>query len=367
MDKFDTSDSGCHYAGLVPAFKPQKLVPTVDVRRLDSLTRFAVLATAMAMQDAGLTGRIKPERVGLFVALTRGPVATQEAFLASLDRDGIAGLSARYFPSMVLSTLSGQIAQACRIQGSNFTFVDGAGAGLVALIQARQYLVLHPELDAIVVVAADELAQYSYRMFDRLGRLATGAEVPAIYSKTGSGLVLGEGAVAMVVERADSVSSRKTVPYGRIAGAAQGCEGKASERLEPSGERLEEVARQAISEGGRDVDLVYGMGRGVATHDMREAQALNRLLRGKNAVMSCLNGQLGLAEASSGLFAASAALLGLRHGEAYPAGGVEDAVEDLPLVRGAVRENDYRNALVLCSTESGNNFSVVFSNEQDRQ
>lgn len=363
IDRFDTAGLGCKYGGLVPEFKPRNLIPTVDVRRFDSLTRYAVLATAMAMQDAGLAGRAQPERVGLFVALTRGPVATQEAFFESLHRDGVAGLSARHFPSMVLSTLSGQIAQACRIKGASFTFVDGAGAGLVALIQAREYLSRHPELDAIVVVAADELAPHSYRMFDRLGRLASGAEAPSIYSQEGSGLILGEGSVAMVVEREDSVSRRNANAYGGLVGAAQGCEGKASENIDPRGDRLEAVARQAMAEAAKDIDLVYGQGRGVATHDMREARVLSRLLNGNTSALSCLNGQLGLAEAASGLFAASAALLGLRHGEAYPASGVEGAVSELPLVRGKVLEGDYRNALVLGSTESGNNFSVVFSNE----
>jgi len=365
IDRFDSAMFTCRHAGLVGEFSPRKLAPSVDVRRMDNLTRFAVIATAMALKDAGLTRCLKAERIGLHVALARGPVVSQQAFLDSLARDGVAGLSAKHFPSMVLSTVSGQIAQACQIKGANFTFVDGAGAGLQALAHGCDYLALHPELDALVVIAADELGPLFYRVFDCLGLLAADAEAPALYAADGPGLVLGEGAAAMVLERADAAAARGGRPYGRISGVALGGEGRADEQLDAQGCRLEALARQAMHEAGGLADVVYGMARGVARHDLREANALKRLLADHAVPLVCLNGQLGLAEASSGLFAACAALLSLRHGEAYPSLHAERAPAEMPLLREAPLAGDYRRALVLGSSECGNSAALMFSALQE--
>lgn len=361
IERFNTAGLGCRHAGLVEQFSPRRLAPTVDTRRMDNLTRFAVITTAMAMDDAGLMGRVSPERIGLHVALTRGPVATQEAFLDSLARNGVEGLSAKYFPSMVLSTLSGQIAQACRIKGASFSFVDGAGAGLWALAHAHHYLGLHPELDAIVVVAADELGSLFYQLYDRLGLLALDSEAPAIYSPQGSGLVLGEGAAALVVERAEHALNRNAEVYGRIVTTALGCDSGTNGCKAPNGARLESLARQALRANDEQVDLIYGLGRGVAQYDMCEVQALSPLLNEKAAKLCCLNGQIGLAEAASGLFAAGAALLSMHHGEAYPALCTAEAPPTLPLVRDQIHHGDFHHALVLGSTDLGNSTVVAFS------
>ncbi|SIT43185.1 putative Beta-ketoacyl synthase [Paraburkholderia ribeironis] len=361
INRFDTAGLSCHHAGLVAEFSPRKLVPTVDVRRMDNFTRFAIVATAMALEDAGLAGRFKPERVGLHVAMARGPVTTQQAFQEHLADDGIAGLSARYFPSMVLSTVSGQIAQACQIKGASFTFVEGASAGLQALAHGRDYLALHPELDALIVVAVDEVGPLFYRTFDYLGLLADGADAPAIYAPDGAGVIPGEGAVAIVLERADFAGDRGAKPYGRIDGIAFASEGCVEERLDQQGRGLEAAAREAIGQAGAMPDVVYGMARGVALHDMREANAVRRLL-GESAVpLACLNGQLGFAEAASGLFAASAALLSLRHGEAYPSLHAERAAADLPVLHDTPRNGTYRRSLVLASNDCGNSAAMMLS------
>jgi len=361
IERFDVAGLTCRHAGLVPEFVPRKLVPTIDVRRMDMFTRFAVVATALAIKDAGLLDRLKPERIGLHVAMTRGPVTTQHAFQESLVRDGIAGLSAKHFPSMVLSSVAGQIGQACRIKGASFTFVEGAGVGLQVLAHARHYLALHPELDALVVVGIDEVGALSQRTLDYLGLLASSNHSSQVYAAQGAGLVPGEGAAAIVLERETHAAARRATPYARIDGTALVNEARVDGALDQHGYALEAVARQAIGHAAAFPDVVYGMARGAAQHDRREARALGRLLEGRAASLVCLTGQLGQADAAGGLLAVSAALLGLRHGEAYPSRCAADAPEHLPLLHTATRTGQYRRALVLGSSECGNNAALTFS------
>jgi len=367
IDRFDCGVVGGCHAGLLKGFQPRKLAPTVDTRRMDRLTQYAVVATSLALRDADPRGRLEPSRLGLTVALTRGPVSTQERFLESLYQDGIERMSAKYFPSMVLSTLSGEIAQACRIKGANLTIVDGRTAGLRGLLVARDYLRQNEELDALVVVAADEIGALFFRLFERLGMVAdTGVHGvwPRPYDQDAGGVVLGEGAVALVLERKAHAQARGAQAYAQISGCGMTADAEPECALEPQGHGLEQAARLALEEanlGVDAVDAVYGHGCGDPQYDRRELQALARLLEGRAVPMGCVVGHLGLAEASCGLFSVAAALLGMRNGEVYPivTGGT---LPDTPaFAGGGIREGHYRHALVLGSTEHGGNASVVLS------
>jgi 3-oxoacyl-[acyl-carrier-protein] synthase II len=354
-------------AALIEDLPARKLAPAADTRRMDALTRFAVVATTLAMKDAGLAGRVAPERIGLFVAMSNGPTMSAQIFAEELERADIAGLGAKFFPPIVMSILGGQIGIACQLRGASFTVVDGIGAGLQALAHAHDVLQLHDELDAIVVVAADEVAPATYRCLHTLNALAPdGRGSP--YDPTGPGFVPGEGSVALVIEKSAALTARGGRQYGRIAGVAFAGEPRADEALDTTGAVLADAATRALAaDGGALPDLVYGLARGAAAHDRREANALHQVLGSHQPAISNLQGQLGLADASSGLYAAAAALLGLRHGEAYPArpvpGDTAREPDDLRLVRDAVRNGDFRRALVLGSSEHGNSAAVLFTHE----
>ena len=80
------------------------------------------------------------ERVGVVLGLTRGPVAAQERFRDKFDRNGPGGLGPQDFPPMVVSTITGQVAEAFQLRGMNSTLVDGTTAGLHALCHAVEVL-----------------------------------------------------------------------------------------------------------------------------------------------------------------------------------------------------------------------------------
>lgn len=369
IDRFDHGDGrGCH-AGLLKGFQPRKLAPTVDTRRMDRLTQYAVVATSLALRDADPRNRFEPTRLGLTVALTRGPVSTQERFLESLYRDGIERMSAKHFPSMVLSTLSGEIAQACRIKGATLTLVDGRTAGLRGLLAACDYLRQSDELDALIVVAADEIGSLFFRLFERLDMVAdtrVHGSRPRPYDPDAGGAILGEGAVALVLERKASARARNARAYAQVSGSGMTADAWPECGLEPQGRWLEQAVRLALAEAKLDldaIDAVYGHGCGEPRYDSRELQTLGRLLENRAIPVGCVVGHLGLAEASCGLFTVAAALLGMRHGEVYPVvtGGVLPAAP--AFARDEARTGHYRHTLVLGSTEHGNNASVVLSRD----
>ncbi len=365
IDRFDTSAFPSKLAALVDGFNARKLAPTLDVRRSDLLTRHAMVAAGLAFQDSKLDLRTaNPDRMGLVMGLTYGSITVQDDFQKSLVNDGIEKMSAKYFPSMVLSTIGGQVSQAFKLKGVNNTVVDGITSGLTALVHAYDLLRNDPEQDAIAVVAADEVGSLFYDVFHRRGWLAKDSDGALLnpYGH-GHGYIVGEGGGALILERASQARRRGAKPLARIAGVGATADSFAYRDLNPNATYLVHAIQSALTEAqttADKIDWLIGHGRGTAQHDQREIAAWREVFGTALPPVSCLSGNVGVIPAASGIFSVAAALLGMQHGQAYPLTSVDDSLpSNVPFITGAVRPGNYQRVLVAGSTEHGNNHAIL--------
>ena len=361
IQRFDTSLCGAKRAALIENLDPRRLLPTLELRRLDRVMQYATLAAAQALARAGL--RPHSDRIGIIVATCRGAAGSFEKYLESVRGQAWQQASAVHFPNLVMSATGGHVSRVLGLRGAASTVTEGVSGGLHALIHGYEVLRQSPELDAMVVVAADEICPMYFRLFDQMGVLAGGTEGGMkLYQEPGSGMVLGEGAVALVLERKNKVRQRGGKLLAEVQGYGLSADSAGYQRMETEGKWLSAAVNGALQEaGGGGVDVVYGHGRGIGTYDHREVRAVGRVIGGKGVPLGCVMGNTGVAEASSGLFSVVAAVQGMQAGEVYPVIGGEGEVEGVSVVRGGVRAGQYRRALVAGSTESGNNAALVLA------
>jgi 3-oxoacyl-[acyl-carrier-protein] synthase II len=363
LDRFPLDGCRARHAALVRDFKPRKVLPTLNLRRVDRVTEFAVVAAGLALKHAGLWPVPEAaDRIGLIVGTTRGAAASYEKYLDSVRDANWSGASAVYFPNLVMCSIGGQVSGALGLKGIASTLVDGVASGLHALVHGFEMLRRNDSQNAVVIVAADEVTPLFFHMLNELGWLAPSDSAEGFwpYDPDAQGMVLGEGAVALVIERSRAARGRGATGIARIAGT--GLAADADSASDPEGRGLQRAAEEALADSGLSPDtpdLVYGHGRGLPAYDASEAAALARLLRGRDVPTCCVNGHLGVAEAASGLFSVVAAVLGLAHGEAYPLARPPADDGRLPWVCGAVRTGDFRTALVAGGTGQGNNAALV--------
>jgi 3-oxoacyl-[acyl-carrier-protein] synthase II len=369
IERFPTQEDGARCAGLVRDFAPHRVLPTLDMRRMDRVMQYAVAAVHEALTDAQLSATgsergVASERIGLVVGTTRGAWSSFERYIESVRGARWDRASPIYFPNLVMSSIGGQVSRALGLRGAASTIIDGTGAGLMALIEAADLLRNDDTQDAIAVVASDELGELLVRLYNRLGLLATdgrGGERLQPYCGSASGMVLGEGAAAVIIEPLDRALARGARVYARLSGSALTFDG-ADYLSADDGEGLTRAMHLAIEEAGigpRQLDVVYGHGRGLPSYDAREVRAIARALDGHRAPMCCVLGSTGVAEASSGLFSVVAAALGMHHGEAYPIVGGGCPPSELDFVSGEVRRGSYHRALVASSTAAGHNAALI--------
>lgn len=89
VTSFDTTGFATRIAAEVRDFDPLKFIDKKEARRMDRFTQFAVAATKLAIEDAGLElSKINPERAGIFIGSGIGGIKTLEEQAAILREKG---------------------------------------------------------------------------------------------------------------------------------------------------------------------------------------------------------------------------------------------------------------------------------------
>ncbi len=190
---------GLRRAFLVKPFRPASLVPGLKIRRLDRLSAWALVASSLAIQDAGIDlSRVDRSRVAVVLATGFGCVELTEAFYQSAAANGWSGTDPSPFPEGLANAPASHVALFHGLRGPNITVGSKGFAGESALIQAAS-LLRHGQADLAVVVAGDTLTRPIYEWYETAGLLS-----PACYNSEplpeSGGFVPSEGIAALVVE-----------------------------------------------------------------------------------------------------------------------------------------------------------------------
>jgi len=186
------------------------------LRRSSAISRFAVTAGLRALSDAGL-GLDEPSaaRTALVFAISNGGVVYTKRFYHEIVQQGAAAASPLLFPETVFNAPASHLAALLGITGASYTLV-GDGAVAILALQMAENLMTNPKLDRCLVVGAEEadwLLCDAYRKW-RLLRAAPPIEP---FAPQPRGMILSEGAGAVVLAREGSLLLEKVHPGGSFA------------------------------------------------------------------------------------------------------------------------------------------------------
>jgi 3-oxoacyl-[acyl-carrier-protein] synthase II len=203
---------GLRRAFLVEPFQPAKIVPGVKTRRLDRLSAWALVASSLAIRDAGIDlSQVDRSRVAVFFSTGFGCVELTESFFRSAAANGWGGTDPITFPETLANSPASHVALFHGLRGPNITIGSKRFGGESALIQCAS-LLRHGQADLAIVLSGDTITQAVYEWYEASGLLSS-----ACYNEEpwgdGCGFVPSEGVAAVVLERADSRGART---YGHL-------------------------------------------------------------------------------------------------------------------------------------------------------
>jgi 3-oxoacyl-[acyl-carrier-protein] synthase II len=269
---------------------------------LDPLTRMALAASALALDDAGLTAvgtddrrntysipEIDRSRFGVVVGTGIGGLSTVEASHARHARGEKLRGALRYaLPMLIPNAVPAQIAIKYRLGGECKVIGTACAAGTMAIGDAFR-LIRDGELDAVLAGGADRLLSttdgYAFMGFDLLNTMSSRNDDPERacrpFDAGRDGFVMGDGAAMLVLEREDHARARGARVWARVLGYGTTCDAHSMMQLEPSGDAIVRCMERAIRSADvatSDVGYVNAHGTATRVNDPAECQAIRRVL-----------------------------------------------------------------------------------------
>ncbi len=238
-------------AARVAEIPARDVVGSPQLRRMDRMGRMAAVAGALALRHAGATPTLPwtPERVALGWATELAAVELATSFQERIRTRGPRQATPMTFPSLVQSAIPGYLSIIFGLRGPSVTHCQHEACGLEALAWGTHQL-RADRADAALVGVTEELGPVLV-----LARKLAGATAPP-----------GEGAVALVLERAEVAAARGAPALAVIAGDAAASCPLPSHRY-PSVDERPAVVQLALQRAGLQADVLaatWGRGRDLA-------------------------------------------------------------------------------------------------------
>jgi 3-oxoacyl-[acyl-carrier-protein] synthase II len=320
-------------------------------------SRFLIHAASEALERAGLAGRLPPpERLGVVVGTALGGI--DEARRALAPQGGVAALAGALYDGPTRN-----LARWLGARGPVLTVTQACASGATSLGLAAD-LLRAGRADVVLAGGGDVLCRFVQRGFNVLRSLTRDAVRP--FDRRRSGLLLGEGAALVVLERGDRPGAGP--PLGYVLGHASTADGAHITAPDPEGRGLELAVRAALAQAGvapSEIDLVSAHGTGTPANDRVETEVLKRVLgphAGRIPVNS-IKAHLGHTMGAAATLEAIMCLLAGRHGQVPPTLNYADPDPacDLDYVPGAARACRPRVSLSTSLGFGGCNAALVLS------
>ncbi|PYK27269.1 MAG: hypothetical protein DME59_05145 [Verrucomicrobia bacterium] len=297
------------------------------LRRASAISRFAAAAGLQALESAGLKLESQSaERIALIFAISNGGVIYTKRFYREIVTTGAQAASPLLFPETVFNAPASHLAAILGVTGATYTLVGDGAVGLAAIKMAEE-LMANETLDYCLVVGTEEIDWVlcdAYRRW-RLLRVAPPIEP---FNEHKRGMILGEGAGAIVLARDGVVTIERTHPGGYF-------------RRQVEAEKI--LKRIACDLGQTEIDFVVSSANGTFV-DQAESQALREL--GPNALIYTGKAALGESVGAAGLWQIILAAQALHSEELPPVLHADQSVR-LPLPLSRTPITNARRAIVL--------------------
>ena len=260
------------------------------VRKLDRCVQMAWLTALQAWEQSRMADVYRPERVGVMVGSSRGPLGKQ---IESIRREGARRVSPSLSADSTFGSLSGALAQSFKLKGPGAAISATCASGAFAIGLAAEQVLLG-KADAMLVGGTE--APLMPALLEQLraagvfGFHEEAGQTCRPFDVTRNGLVLGEGSAFLVLESAQAAAARGAAVLARLAGWSLSLDNSGRTGVSEDGAGLLQVMQDALQVAGvgpEKIDYINAHGTGTKLNDMAEANAVRTLCGDRTMTVPC--------------------------------------------------------------------------------
>ena len=324
----------------IPNYDPLHYFSHEELPCLDKFSQYAIIAAREAITSAGLEA-IDIHDSACIVGTGCGGKETDEETYQKLYKEGKNRAHPLTIPKGMPSAAAVQVSMQMGISGPVFSVASACASAAHAIAPALA-MIRSGLVDVATVIGTD--APFTYGLIKAWeGLRVLSPDTCRPFSKDRSGMVLGEGAGAVVLESLEHAQKRGADIYAELAGC--GMSADAGHITDPSAAGAAKAIKAALTDASinyADVDYVNAHGTGTKVNDVMETQALHQVFGGHAAqlMVSGTKSMHGHPLGAAGALELVAAVLAIKNGVVPPTANFTEAGEgcDLDYVPNQARE-----------------------------
>ncbi|PWW24946.1 3-oxoacyl-[acyl-carrier-protein] synthase II [Geodermatophilus normandii] len=355
------------------ASDPATQIDRVRARRLDRSQQVAVIAAEQAWAESGAADSgVAPERIAVVFGTGIGGALTLLGQDDVLEDKGPKRVSPFTIPMLMPNGPAAAVGLAVGARGGVHAPVSACASGAEAIRWGLD--LLRFDRADVVLVGGTEACVHPLPMagFAAMRAMSTRNDEPERasrpFDKGRDGFVLGEGAAALVLERAGSAAARGARVHARLAGAGATADGYDLVAPHPEGEGAARAIGAALRDAGlspTDIGHVNAHATSTPVGDTAEAAAIRSAV-GEHALVSATKSQTGHLLGAAGALESVFTILALREQVVPATANLEDpdddpAVQALDIVRREPRKASLSAAVNDSFGFGGHNIALVFT------
>ncbi|MGY1786420.1 beta-ketoacyl-[acyl-carrier-protein] synthase family protein [Geodermatophilus sp. SYSU D00698] len=355
------------------ATDPVQQLDRVRARRLDRSQQVAVIAAEQAWAESGAADAgVEPERIAVVFGTGIGGALTLLGQDDVLEEKGPKRVSPFTIPMLMPNGPAAAVGLAIGARGGVHAPVSACASGAEAIRWGLD--LLRFDRADVVLVGGAEAVVHPLPMagFAAMRAMSTRNDEPERasrpFDKGRDGFVLGEGAAALVLERAGLARARGARVHARLAGAGATADGYDLVAPHPEGEGAARAIGAALRDAGvdpADVGHVNAHATSTPVGDTAEAAAIRSAV-GDHALVTATKSQTGHLLGAAGALESVFTILALREQVVPATANLDDpdddaAVQALDIVRREPRQASLTAAVNDSFGFGGHNIALVFT------
>lgn len=372
ITRFDATQHDTKFAGEIKEFKAEDYISPKEIKRMDLFIQYALAASKVAMQDAGLDmTKEDAERAGVVVGTGLGGLPTIEKYHSVLLERGPGRITPFFIPMLIANEAPGHIAIQYGMKGPNLSIVTACATGSHSIGEASR-IIQYGDADVMVAGGTEaNLTPLTVGGFNAMKALSTRNDDPQKasrpFDKDRDGFVVAEGSGIVVLEELEHALKRGAKIYGEIAGYGYNGDAYHITAPSPDGEGFVRCIKMALKDAGispEDVNYINAHGTSTELNDYTETLAIKEVFKEKaykipvSSTKSMTGHLLGAAGAIEAIFS----LLSIRDNVCPPTINYEtpDPQCDLDYVPNVSRSHRIDVAMSNSFGFGGTNSTLVF-------
>lgn len=260
--------------------------------------RYAYMASRQAFEQAGISDDyLREHEVGCIFGNDSSAKPVIESSKIMDEKHDSAMLGYGLIFQSMNSTVNMNLSTIFHLRGVNFTISAACASGSHSI--GLGYMLIKQGLqDMVLCGGAQETNYYSMASFDALGAFSVRMDEPTKasrpFDRDRDGLIPSGGAAALVLEDYDHAIARGATILAEVVG--YGFSSNGGGISQPSDDGSVIAMTRAMQDAGvmpDDIDYINAHATSTPQGDMYEAIALNRLFKGKRAMISSTKSMTG--------------------------------------------------------------------------